>query len=239
MEGDAKLLNNPEELRTLTMHNYLRCVLTNDDMTHILKLSGAIVEHDYNDPLSPHIQLTNGDCTDGYVNVARALVRTNICQIFALCLVRKVQRLYGGQIDWVVSSEKGRDISHIIAEFLKAKHYSTIRCAGRTQKWECPVLIKPGETVLQIDEVIVTGQNPTAVRNAINKVHPYKVKFVPYIGAVVSRSKKGEMFEDQPAQILSLMRFDYEIWDDSCPLCKGGSPKMDPLKDWDKLLKEH
>ena len=47
------------------------------------------------------------------------------------------------------------------------------------------------------------------------------------------------MFEDQPAQILSLMRFDYEIWDDSCPLCKGGSPKMDPLKDWDKLLKEH
>ncbi len=209
--------------------------LSLEEVTHILKLCDAVWLHS-GDPTKPHAELTSGMCSDGFVDVLRALRFTNICTILADQTVTRLEEKglgQGGQVDWVVGSDHaGADFSHSVATILNSQHDFTEKGPDKQQLWK-RFTIEPHEIVLQVEELMTTSGTMQAVRKGIREGNSHPVNFVPMVGVLVHRSDVYE-FEGDP--IVYLVHYDINVWNPlDCPLCKGGSKRLKPKQNWAEL----
>ena len=91
--------------------------LTQAGVTHTLELCEALWLHS-GDPKMPHAELTSGKCSNGFVDVLRALRYTNVCDILAYHMVHaledKIDEIENGEnantmmyrpLGWVIGSD--------------------------------------------------------------------------------------------------------------------------------------
>ena len=76
------------DLRDLSAEGVDGRDMSQEEVTHILQLCDAVWLHP-GDPSAPHAELHSGKCSDGFVDVLRALRFTNICSILAEQMVKK------------------------------------------------------------------------------------------------------------------------------------------------------
>ncbi len=221
--------------------------LTQEGVTHILKLCEALWLHS-GDPKDPHAELTGGERSNGFVDVLRALRYTNVCDILAYHMTHAIEAeldkiensedaltaLYR-EIGWVVGSDHASaDFSHDVARWLGCKHDFTEKGGpdGKQQGWK-RFAIHPGESVLQVEELMATAGTLLAVREGIRTGNPNPVAFAPVVGVLVHRS---DVYEIEGAPVVYLAHYDIFVWDPKdCPLCKAGSQRLRPKQNWAEL----
>jgi orotate phosphoribosyltransferase len=224
--------------------------LTQAGVTKILELCEALWLHS-GDPKAPHAELTSGKCSDGFVDVLRALRYTNVCDILAYHMTHAIEAK-GGEIDnndeanamsysslgWVIGSDHaGAVFSHDVARWLGAKHDFTEKSGpdGKQQIWK-RFAISSGETVLQVEELMTTAQTLMAVREGIRKGNPIPVRFAPVVGVLVHRS---DVYEIEGAPVVYLAHYDISVWNpEECPLCAAGSKRLRPKQNWAELTRK-
>lgn len=210
--------------------------LREKETRYIFEICEALWLHD-GDKSRPHVELTSGLCSDGFVNVPAVLQYTPLAELFADQLVRMVKAVYPGPVDVVVGSDHASaTLSYAVAVGLGARHEFTEKGPGKIQIWS-RLAIKPSETVLQVEELITTLQTTSAVRAGIRVGTPHDVKFAPLVATIIDRMNQPtvHVFEDSP--IVSLLRFEIQTWaPEACPLCRAGSERIKaPKQNWARL----
>ena len=232
----------------ISQPNFDHTKIGEEQIRYIFEICDALwLRHE--DPEAPHVGLTSGMCSDGFVDVLRVLRYTQFCQLFAKMLADKFKEYsqhYARELgqpfwswsdaDWVIGSDHaGATISYAVAAELQAQHDFTEKGPNKTQAWK-RFAIEPEESVLQVEELITTTGTLQAVREGIIAGNPNPVKFLPVALTLIHRSAQYE-FEGGP--ILYLAHFDIRTWDspDVCPLCLGGKSKRitEPKKHWAEL----
>lgn len=226
-------------LRRLPWRSVERGAVTQDVVTYFLRLSDAFWRHD-GDMSRPHVQLTSGMCSNGFVDVMRLLKNARVSMLFAREFAYKLTRAgFSGPFDWVIGSDHGSAaISHAVAVELGAQHDFTEKAVtgfmptDKRQVWR-RFRISPGETVLLCEEILTTTGTLRQVRDGIIEGNEDPVEFFPVILTVVNRSWQTT-FEGSP--IISLADYDMQTWErDRCPLCAAGSPRVRPKQNWNLL----
>lgn len=213
--------------------------ITNEGFDHVFKMAEALWLHSGN-PSAPHVILTAGNHSDGFVNTLKVLIYTNLCQLFAKEMAKKY-REYARENglpespDWVVGSDHaGATFSYAFAFELGSRHDFTEKAGsdGKLQEWK-RFTIAENETVLQVEELITTTSTLQRVRNGIIAAHEYEINFLPVVLTLVHRSTANEFLGDP---ILHLRHYDIATWTpDECPLCTGGSEAITAKKNWKQL----
>lgn len=220
-------------LRKITPEDFSRDMM-HEEFRHIFEVCDALWLHS-GEPRAPHAELTAGACSNGFVDVLRVLRYTNICEIMAQQLCRTLRRYYDGPVDWVIGSDHaGATLSFAVAAQLGAQHDFTEKGANKTQVWR-RFVIEPGESVLQVEELVTSTGTLQAVRDGVRSGNPHPVSFTPLSLALVHRSS---VYELEGAPILHVAHYDIESWPpDKCPLCAAGSEKLRPKQNqnWERL----
>jgi orotate phosphoribosyltransferase len=214
--------------------------ITESEVSHILRACDALWIHS-GDSKAPHAVTTKGKCTDGFVDVLRALRYTNICELLAHQMVKRIEteidQLGITSPSWVIGSDHaGAAFSHAVATWMWAMHDFTEKGGheGKQQLWK-RFTVQPGETVLQVEELVTTTSTLRAVREGIrngNACGP--VQFLSFVATLIHRSTTYD-FVDDP--ILYLVHYDINTWEPGeCPLCAQGSKRIvEPKKYWGEL----
>lgn len=233
-------------LRSVNERDFEGRAITSLEVDHLFRLCQALWLHN-GDPLRPHVELTSGQHSNGFVNISKALVYTSLNRLLARALL-DVYRRYryaerGGQVwacdpDWVVGSDHAAaTFSYELAVACGSCHDFTEKADDgsiKGQVWKRHV-IQPGEVVLQVEELVTTLATVRAVREGILGGNPHPVTFVPVILTLVHRPSNGEM-EFQGSPILSLRHYNIQTWvAGDCPLCRAGSEAIRPKQRWTEL----
>jgi orotate phosphoribosyltransferase len=213
-------------------------LLPEAELIAILKNHRALWQHSGR-PEDPHAILSSGLCGDGFIDVLQAIRRSRICALFGeqmkIAVLKRLRSSgFDGSIDWVVGSDHGSAaFSHSVALSFAAQHDFTEKAADKKKQiWE-RLEIKPGETVLQAEEVIIQGRATMAVREAVRKGNRSPVTFAPVIATLLHQSHLRHL---DGVPIVWLVHVDINVWDPSeCPLCAAGSPRVNPRTNWTEL----
>ena len=130
------------------------------------------------------------------------------------------------------SDHAGAAFSHSVAIALNAMHDFTEKGPDKTQLWQ-RIAIKPGEVVLQVEELITTTGTLEAVRQGIIAGNSEPVTFAPLVGVLIHRS---DVYTVHDSPIVYLVHLDISTWKpDQCPLCAAGSRPLRPKMHWQEL----
>lgn len=228
--------------------NDLKRKLSAKEILYIFKTCGAYWLHPtYTNPRAPHALLTTGKHSDIYINCPKVLCYTNLCQIMAYQIWFLVESNYRGPIDWVTGSDSsGLGLSKDVANLFKCRWNPMQKVKprrpgeGEQQTWE-KMVIKPDETVLHIEELMVTSTTAQRVRNGINGAHVnYPIKFVPFLPVLVLRPEVRKPVQIEGTNIIAPLYFETQVVDpavDTCPFCAEGSEAIKPKgKNWEILM---
>jgi hypothetical protein len=242
-KDDFTAIRDLDELRGFRSSNATNqlgeTTLTETGVTHILTLCEALWLHS-GDPIAPHAELTSGKCSNGFVDVLRALRYTYVCDILAYHMVHAIEVIldtldYKGNIEWVIGSDHaGAVFSHDVARWWGAQHDFTEKGGegGKLQFWK-RFAIQPNHGVLQVEELMTTSGTLKSVRQGIRDGNPYPVTFAPVVGVLVHRS---DVYEIESAPVVYLAHYDISVWEPSvCPLCAAGSKRLRPKQNWAEL----
>lgn len=193
-----------------------------------------------NEPKEPHVEISSGLCSDGYVNMRRVLRYTNLCMIFAKLLVFVLWKRFPGysynhRISWVIGSDHtAATLSFCVALLLGAKHEFTEKGPNKTQLWRRGI-IRQDEVVLQVEDLIATSDTVRAVRLGLRQGNRCPINFFPAVLTLAHRSKNQLIDNIYP--ILSLRHYDMKTWPrDQCPLHDQGSVAIhEPQFHWGRL----
>lgn len=231
-------------------------MLTPEEVKHIINLAGGFWQQN-GDRHAPHVVLTSGKHSDGYINLPAALGYVAINDLFAESLGHRIRQgypdLYRNQIDWVVGSDHSAiTFSYAVAQWLKnkwpwpnhgIKHGSSEKKRSadgkEIHKWGRHV-IGEHERVLNVEELSRTFQTLKLVREGIANAHPdYPILYMSIIAMAVNSTGVSE-FEGSP--IISLFDIKFNEYDvkngKRCLLCEGGSEPLKNVKSaatWAKL----
>lgn len=211
-----------------------------EEVDHLFRLCDALWLHN-GDPMRPHVELTSGQHSNGFVNTSKVLVYTNLNRLLARALFNLYRLEYSLDPDWVVGSDHAAAaFSYEVAASCGARHDFTEKADVGTikhQMWKRHI-IQPGEMVLQVEELVTTLATVRAVRQGITQGNPHPVTFAPVILTLIHRPSDGEMhFQGSP--ILSLRHYDIQTWEvGDCPLCQAGSQAIRPKQRWAELTAE-
>lgn len=209
-------------------------VMTPDEVRSLLERSDALWLHS-GDPSHPHAELTSGKCSDGFVDVLRALRFASVCYQLAAQLAAKIREVFNaGHIDWVIGSDHaGAVFSQNVAIHLEAQHDFTEKGEGKSQLWK-RFKIKPGQVVLQVEELMTTSLTFQEVRKGMREGNDgVPITFAPVAGVLVHRS---DVWEIEETKIVPFVHYDIRVWEPSeCPLCKQGSKRLRPKQNWAEL----
>jgi orotate phosphoribosyltransferase len=218
--------------------------LTPEEFTYIFKAHETLWLHSGN-PEHPHAELTSGKCSNGFVNVLKALKHTNLCLIFADQLIRTLVAHDPNFLEksrrphWVIGSDHASaNLSFAVAAQLNAQHDFTEKkkVDGEEQQIWNRFQIARDARILQVEELVTTLKTLRSVRQGVREGNEEPITFLPYTITVVHRSAET-VFEGDP--ILYLVHYDIETWDspDVCPLCKAGSERIRPkgAANWARL----
>jgi hypothetical protein len=233
-EAEILAIKDIAGLRRLDPESFFYALhLTDQSVRHILELCGCFWMHSGN-PKDPHAELTSGKCSNGFIDVFRALSYTNLCQIFAyqlLCIFD--ENFPDVDVEWVIgSSYAATDLAKDVANANGSRHGIMEKGEDKTQLWQ-RLAINEGEVVLQVEELITTLGTTEAVRSGLRDGNPHPVTFAPTALCLVHRSNATEI-EGDP--LLYLSHFDIWTADQSeCELCKQGSRRVRPKTHWAEL----
>jgi orotate phosphoribosyltransferase len=228
-------LNRADELLGVSRHDFASFgEVTSEEFDHMLHLCDALWLHS-GDPSAPHVELTSGKCSDGFVNTLRLLKYPNISMILA-DVMAKIYRAHdplNRKPDWVIGSDHaGATFSQNVALQLRAKHEFTEKGPDKTQLWKRET-IGADELVVQQEELVTTLKTLDEVRKGIISGNAHPVTFGYASMTLVHRSSSYE-FEGKP--ILYFRHYDIQTWEpEECPLCAAGSPRLRPKQHWAEL----
>jgi orotate phosphoribosyltransferase len=175
--------------------------------------------------LHGHFRLTSGLHSGEYLQCAKVLSVPAYAERLGQDLARGVTNLLAGAAPQVVVSPAigGIVIGHEVAKALKARSLFTERDADTNQMTlRRGFEIKPGETVVVIEDVITTGGSTKEVVRVVEKLGGQ----VLAAGSIIDRSD-GQADVGVPRVALqSLKAVAYQPED--CPLCLEGIPVVKP-----------
>lgn len=202
----------------------------------IFKACDAVWIHN-GDPKKPHAELTSGLCSNGYFDCPRVLKYPNYCEALAQQLVRKLRENGVERPDWVIGTAyTAITFSYEVAKTFEAIHGFVEKDPQNPKKmvWE-RLNIPEGSTVLQIDEVVTTGQSFLEGRRAIQKGNEGEVNFLSIVGAIVHRPVRLPA-DYKVIKVVALVEKEIQVFKtEECPLCKAGSPRHHPKTHWKEL----
>lgn len=206
-----------------------------DTILGIYQKCNAVWFFDYDgDPKAPHVLLTGGDCSDGYINSALVTCIPGTLSFIAGELVPYLPRA-----DWVVGSPYAAiTFSYEIARQLGARHGHTEKDPNdpKRMRWQRYVIPKDA-TVLQAEELITTFGTTLEVRRAIMEENPEPVRFLSLVGTVIYRPP--DLAVPPPLQVSALIQREVKTWKrDECPLHAQGSPALRPKEHWAELTRK-
>jgi hypothetical protein len=193
----------------------------------------------------PHVKLTSGKHSDGYVNVGGAIKDfLGLRHSFAMSLVTKLRQRWNRDITRVVGAGTSSTfLAGDIANVLRVEHVLMKKYEDGESKKQVWVPgnrpLEEDDMILHIEELLTTSFSALAVRAGIRRCNPSPtVHFVPFLPVVVERSNPDDrvtVVED--SEVLPLLQLDIRNYDpDSCPYCKAGSEVVEnPKQNWSKL----
>ena len=187
-------------------------------------------------PQAPHVELTSGLCSDGYINSSLVMSDPKVCHILAVELAYRCANL-GIEPAWVVGSAYAAiTFSYELARVMGARHGFTEKDPADPKRMRWPQLTIPQDVpVLQCEELITTSQTTEEVRRAIkaeNQEQP--MNFLPYVATAVYRPPTEGI--TGPIQVIRLVERVVKTWQPvHCPLCASGSPRFRPKEHWAQL----
>ncbi len=229
---------NREEILALDPGNVPH-KMTRQQVEHIFAQLEAFWKHD-GDFTKPHVKLTSGNHSNGYINCRAVLEHENLRLIMASQIlfelrIRKIVTLETWSPEnWVIGSDtSATKLAGSIAKILGCRHGVLKKGPDKEQIWEGQI-IKRGELVLHIEELMTTAFTAKRVRKGIKAGNSHPVEFVEVIPVLMHRSK--EYFVDGEA-VLDIFHFNIENWTpNECPYCANNSPVLEnPKENWAKL----
>jgi hypothetical protein len=233
------------ELLTMTAERIARLKVTklqrflsDYEIEHIFKTLGAFWHHPGERNIkAPHAKLTTGKHSDIYVNSPMVLCYSNLSQIMAWQLAFRLQRIYDRKIDWVTGSDSSalalsKDFANLVGARWHPMQKVKSEDGAERQIWE-KMVIEPHETVLHIEELMVTSATALRVREGICAAHPdYPINFVPWLPVLTFRpSGNDTITEIEESSILPVLNYKTFVVDpekEKCPLCAQGSQALAP-----------
>ena len=202
----------------------------------IYQRSNAVWFFDYDDdPQAPHVKLTGGNCSDGYVN--SALV-TSIPSALSYIVGELMPFL--PRADWVVGSPYAAiTFSYEVARQMGARHGHTEKYPRdpKRMRW-LRYAIPEGATVLQAEELITTFGTTLEVRRAIEEENPAPVQFFPIVATSIYRPPS--LNAPRPFDVAALVEREVKTWKpEECPLHTQGSLALRPKEHWAELVKKN
>ncbi len=234
-EAEILALTSPDQFKDLSPEDFAGREMTQAEFTYLFTLCDAIWLHS-GDPAAPHAELTSGLCSNGFIDTLRTLRYTPICEIMADQSVKKIRATYDGPVDWVIGSDHAAaTFSYAVAHRMKTQHDFTEKGPDKTQLWK-RFTIQEQEKVLQVEEIVAAGSTIAAVREGLRRDNPQPVSFAPVVFTLIHRT---DVTEVEGSPLLYLFHFD--IWaskPEDCPLCKAGSKRLRPKKNWQELTQK-
>lgn len=205
-----------------------------DAIIGIYQKYDAVWFFDYGgDPKAPHVLLTGGDCSDGYINSALVTSRPNMLSYIVKELTPLLPR-----VDWVVGSPYAAiTFSYELARQLGARHGHAEKDPSnpKRMRWQ-RFAIPDGATVLQAEELITTFGTTLEVRRAIEEENPAPVQFLPLVATVIYRPV--QLDAPRPLDVMTLVQREIKTWKpEECPLHARGSSAIRPKEHWAELTR--
>jgi len=175
--------------------------------------------------LHGHFRLTSGLHSNEYLQCAKVLANPAYAERLGRELAAQVTTLLGGVIPDVVIAPAigGIVIGHEVARAFRARSLFTERdLESNAMILRRGFEIKPGESVVVIEDVITTGGS---TKEVIRVVETYGVN-VKAAGSIIDRSNGRADVGVPRVALQSLRAVAYQPED--CPLCKEGLPLVKP-----------
>ncbi|MBU3934764.1 hypothetical protein KKC00_02285 [Patescibacteria group bacterium] len=231
------MITTQEELSALCAGNFNNRILTQDEILHWLSVAEAGWMHS-GDSKMPHAELASGMCSNGFFFCRKLLRFPGVNEILAVQLAKKLEAVLGVGIDAVVGSPYSAiTISYEVAKYFGVPHGIPEKDPGdlRGKKMIWKEEFPEGTKILQIEELITTAGTTQRIREAVQKMNPCPVSFLPVVGVLVHRPPELPI-DYWGMKIVALV--ETKIWavpPDKCPLCKQGSVRVKPKANWDLL----
>lgn len=211
-----------------------------------LKTCGGVWRHS-GDPRAPHVVLRSGQHSDLYIDVLRALSKTEFLILAAQTLATRIRGVIGDDpIDWVVGSPMAAiQLAAHVGSPINSRYVGYTEKTGGSDNKElvCRFDIAPGETVLQVDEMTTTGETPERSIEAVEKKNPSAI-ILPVVGAFLIRCEErpdaltGGRYLAPVINLPALGISGSEWSPNHCPLCAAGSRAiLNPKLVWRDLLR--
>ncbi len=175
--------------------------------------------------LHGHFRLTSGLHSNEYLQCAKVLAHPSYAERLGRELATKIKELLNGDVPQVVVAPAigGIVIGHEVARAFRARSIFTERDLDSNQMTlRRGFDIKPGESVIVIEDVITTGGS---TKEVIRVVDSYGVK-VMAAGSIIDRSNGRADVGVPRVALQALKAIAYQPED--CPLCKEGVPVVKP-----------
>lgn len=183
-----------------------------NEILQIFKDTGAL--------LQGHFLLTSGKHSAQYMQCAQVLQHPRIAAQLGQALADKFD---GGKIETVIGPAMGGIIvAHEVGRALGVKAIFTERQNGE-MALRRGFLLKPGERVLVVEDVITTGGSVQEVIKLVRELGAEPVG----VGVLVDRSGGQADFDGLPLHSLLQMQIEAFAAED-CPLCARGVPCVKP-----------
>jgi|SRR5680860_195587 len=230
-----------EDLLNLNPKDFENIPIPEEEIIRWFELCNAAWYHSGN-PEDPHAELTSGYCSNGFFDCLRVLKYTNLSDILANQLARKIRDFIGDQqVDWVIGSPMaGITFAHDVARDLGAKVNLFVE-----KDFDNPgkmlwnrMSIPKDDFVLQIEELTTTAKTLDAVQEGVNQGNSNEVQWLSLVGILVHRPPSSVQYYGERKVIALIEKEVWAVAQDKCYLCDEGSDRFRPKSNWDKLNKK-
>ena len=208
-----------------------------EEILEIYRRYDAVWFYNYNGrPTAPHVELTTGLCSDGYINSSLVMSDPAACGLLVSELAKLIRSM-GIEPAWIVGSAYGAITpSYELARVMRVRHGFVEKDPADPKRMRWPRLTIPRNVpILQCEELITTLQTTGEVRYAItaeNRELP--VQFLPYVATIIYRPPAEGITGS--IEVIRLMERVVKTWQPQhCPLCRTGSPRFRPKEHWAEL----
>lgn len=194
-------------------------MMTEADVKKLFTDKGAL--HD------GHFQLTSGRHSNNYLQCALVLQHPDIAEDLGEALAERIKMENAGvpvKVDAVCAPALGGIVlGHVVARALGCRAIFAEREKGEGPlKLRRGFYIKPGESVLAVEDVITTGGS---LKEVVQLIQASSAKIIG-VAAVAERSSTPTHFGTTKTVLLKIPLQD---WDPSeCPKCHAGEPIIKP-----------
>ena len=204
-------------------------MMTEEEILALYEKENAVWFFNYDgDPKAPHVELTSGLCSDGYVNSAPVLADPANVELLVSELVTRLAKRNVVRVDWVIGSAYAAiTFSYELARQLGARHGFVEKDPVNPKKmlWS-RLTIPAGSMILQCEELITTLGTTMEVRRVIQEGNKEQVFFMPDVATAIYRPEK---LQGGLIDVISLVAKEVKVWKpEGCPLCAQGSEKLRP-----------